>query len=97
MSKGTVVGSSVMRIAPAVEITVRGSRPHVGATVIAEICRDALAKHGIAVEIASGEGHPWTDHDDYEVALERAVGYVKHIGAAVKIIDNNDYIGRTSK
>lgn len=72
------------------EIDIRGSRPHIGKSHVAEIIRRALATHGFAVKVDS------TDNDsgmfqlltDAEL-LENSRGIHHKLTPQVTILDQN--------
>lgn len=93
MSNRTIQSVSVVTRDVLLEVELRGSRPHIGKFVVAEITRRALAKHGLNVSVVSKDG----DHEMFKERTDEELAIMAHqirttLNPMIRVIDNNSRV-----
>lgn len=73
-----------------IELEVRGSRPHIGKSYIAELLRRTLAEHGLSVNVVSGDNdQAMFQHQTASEFKANFAGMVGKLSPKITIVDNN--------
>lgn len=88
MNKGIQAVSVAQRPRGELSVEIKGSRPHLGKSVVAELIRRTLVKHGFSdVEVVS------TDNDQHHFIEKDLSELGEHVtGSKVRIVDENRLI-----
>jgi hypothetical protein len=90
VSNSTIRSVAVATRPAEIEIELRGSRPHIGKSFVAEIIRRALADHGLKATVISQDG----DSEMFQARSEdelrdAAAGIGYNTAPTITILDNN--------
>lgn len=90
MSNNTVQSVSVAPRPAEMEIEIRGNRPHIGKSFIAEIINRALKEHGLDVKVVSQDNDRelFESRSDAELT-EHISGILGKLNPTITILDNN--------